>query len=87
MIRYSGGSVVDALLKHGIFTPHAISRDPQFEASKKLAARGVQVVKGDALDKMALVGALRGSEAVFAVRFTQIATLSLPFLPLLFFIV
>ncbi|KAJ7366453.1 hypothetical protein DFH08DRAFT_763655 [Mycena albidolilacea] len=62
-----GGSVVDALLKHGIFTPRAISRDPQSEASKKLAARGVQVVKGDALNKTGLVGALRGSEAVFAV--------------------
>jgi uncharacterized protein YbjT (DUF2867 family) len=73
-ILYSGGSVVDALLKHGIFTPRAISRDPQSEASKKLAARGVQVVKGDALDKTGLVGALRGSEAVFAVRFTQIVS-------------
>ncbi|KAJ7888148.1 NmrA-like domain-containing protein, partial [Mycena olivaceomarginata] len=39
-------------------------RDPQSEASKKLAARGVQVIKGDALDKTGLVGALRGSEVV-----------------------
>jgi hypothetical protein len=87
MIRYSGGFVVDTLLKHSIFTPHAISCDPQSEASKKLAVRRVQVIKGDALNKMALVGALRGSEAVFAVQFTQIATLSLPFLPLLFFFI
>ncbi|KAJ7211041.1 NAD(P)-binding protein [Mycena haematopus] len=61
-----GGAVVDALLKHGTFTPRAISRDPESEASKKLQTRGVQVVKGDALDKAGLVAALHGSEAVFA---------------------
>ncbi|KAF8202723.1 hypothetical protein K438DRAFT_1965210 [Mycena galopus ATCC 62051] len=62
-----GGAVVDALLKDGTFTARAISRDPESEASKKLKARGVEVVKGDPLDKAGLVIALRGSEAVFAV--------------------
>ncbi|KAJ7745963.1 hypothetical protein B0H14DRAFT_3117479 [Mycena olivaceomarginata] len=62
-----GGAVVDALLKDGTFVPRAISRDPDSEASKKLKGRGVQVVKGDPLDKAGLVSALRGSEAVFAV--------------------
>ncbi|KAJ7903812.1 hypothetical protein B0H14DRAFT_3123012 [Mycena olivaceomarginata] len=41
------GAVVDALLKDGTFVPRAISRDPDSEASKKLKARGVEVVKGD----------------------------------------
>ncbi|KAF8156198.1 hypothetical protein K438DRAFT_1986962 [Mycena galopus ATCC 62051] len=62
-----GGGVVDALLKDGTFVPRAISRDPDSEASKNLKARGVEVVKGDPVDKASLVSALRGSEAVFAV--------------------
>jgi len=55
------------LLKDGTFVPRAISRDPDSEASNKLKARGVEVVKGDSVDKASLVNALRGSEAVFAV--------------------
>jgi len=62
-----GGAVVNALLKDGTFVPRAISRNPDSEASNKLKARGVEVVKGDPLDKAGLVEALRGSEAVFAV--------------------
>ncbi|KAJ6458971.1 hypothetical protein C8R45DRAFT_879890 [Mycena sanguinolenta] len=62
-----GGAVVDALLKDGTFVPRAITRDPDSEASKKLKARGIEVVKADAVDKASLVAALRGSEAVFAV--------------------
>ncbi|KAJ7025939.1 hypothetical protein C8F04DRAFT_1126825 [Mycena alexandri] len=64
---YQGSAVVNALLKTGTFVPRAISRDPDSEASQKLKARGVQVVKGDSLDKASLVNALKGSEAVFAV--------------------
>ncbi|KAJ6479672.1 hypothetical protein C8R45DRAFT_906117 [Mycena sanguinolenta] len=64
-----GGAVVDALLKDGIFVPRAICRDPDSEASKKLKARGVEVVKADLTDKPSLVTALRGSEAVFGVTF------------------
>ncbi|KAK7021227.1 NmrA domain-containing protein [Favolaschia claudopus] len=62
-----GGSVVDALLKDGTFVPRAITRDPDSDASKKLKARGVEVVKGDSGDKTGLVRALKGSEGVFAV--------------------
>ncbi|KAJ7776282.1 hypothetical protein B0H16DRAFT_1712658 [Mycena metata] len=62
-----GASVVDALLKDGTFTPRAITRDPDSEASKKLKARGVDVVKGDTADKASLVSALQGSEGVFGV--------------------
>ncbi|KAJ7105055.1 hypothetical protein C8R43DRAFT_1166025 [Mycena crocata] len=61
-----GSAVVDRLLKDGTFTPRAITRDPQSEASSKLKARGVEVVKGDAEDKESLVNAIWGSEAVFA---------------------
>ncbi|KAJ7490657.1 hypothetical protein FB451DRAFT_1552296 [Mycena latifolia] len=62
-----GSAVVEALLKDGTFTPRAISRDPESEASLELKARGVEVVKGDSGDKAGLVDALRGSEAVFGV--------------------
>ncbi|KAJ7214051.1 hypothetical protein GGX14DRAFT_618203 [Mycena pura] len=69
-----GSAVVRALLKDGTFTPRAITRDTQSEASKKLKAQGVEVVKADSLDKASLERALRGSEAVFAV--------TVPLLPL-----
>ncbi|KAJ7785289.1 hypothetical protein DFH07DRAFT_726510 [Mycena maculata] len=62
-----GSSVVDILLKDGTFTPRAITRNPASEASLRLKERGVQVVKGDSADKVSLVGALQGSEAVFGV--------------------
>ncbi|KAJ7017443.1 hypothetical protein C8F04DRAFT_979365 [Mycena alexandri] len=62
-----GSAVVDALLKDGTFVPRAITRDPNSATSQKLKARGVQVVRGDSLDKTSLVTALDGSEAVFAV--------------------
>ncbi|KAJ7635531.1 hypothetical protein DFH06DRAFT_1436075, partial [Mycena polygramma] len=63
-----GFAVIRALLKDGTFTPRAVSRDPQSEAARKLKEQGVEVVKGDALDKASLVPALDGSEAVFVVR-------------------
>ncbi|KAJ7082957.1 hypothetical protein C8R44DRAFT_688380 [Mycena epipterygia] len=62
-----GSAVINALLKDATFTPRAITRDPNSEAALKLKARGVEVVKGDSLDKASLVSALRASEAVFAV--------------------
>ncbi|KAJ7752924.1 hypothetical protein B0H16DRAFT_1459642 [Mycena metata] len=62
-----GASVVDALLKDGTFTPRAITRNPDSEASQKLKARGVEVVKADTADKASLISALQGSEAVFGV--------------------
>ncbi|KAJ7770036.1 hypothetical protein B0H16DRAFT_1411184 [Mycena metata] len=62
-----GSAVVRALLKQGMFTPRAITRNPDSEASQKLKARGVEVVQADSLDKASLVRALKGSEAVYAV--------------------
>ena len=67
-ILFTGGAVVNGLLKDGTFVPRAITRDPDSEASQKLKARGVEVVKGDSADKASLVTALHGSEAIFAVR-------------------
>ncbi|KAJ6585535.1 NAD(P)-binding protein [Mycena capillaripes] len=76
-----GSSVVERLLKDGTFTPRAITRDPESEASKKLKSRGVEVVKGDSGDKSSLVSALRGSEAVFAVTFPNLPPFSPPGAP------
>ncbi|KAJ7127777.1 NmrA-like family-domain-containing protein [Mycena epipterygia] len=60
-----GTSIVNAILKDGTFTPRAITRNPDSEASLKLQARGVQVAKADLANKTSMVDALRGSEAVF----------------------
>ncbi|KAJ7738368.1 hypothetical protein B0H16DRAFT_1570618 [Mycena metata] len=62
-----GSAVVRALLKDATFIPRAICRNPDSDAAQKLKAQGVEVVKGDTLDKASLVNALHGSEAVFSV--------------------
>ncbi|KAJ7256850.1 hypothetical protein B0H12DRAFT_1112005 [Mycena haematopus] len=62
-----GNAVIHGLLKDGTFTTRAVVRNPDSEPSLKLKALGVEVVKGDGLDKDSLVDALRGSEAVFGV--------------------
>jgi uncharacterized protein YbjT (DUF2867 family) len=67
-LKNSGNAVIQALLKDGTFTPRAIVRNPDSDAALNLKAQGVDVVKGDGLDKESLVSALRGSEAVFGVR-------------------
>jgi len=62
-----GGSVVTALLKDGKYAVRAITRKPDDDKSKKLAARGVQVVKADMLTDsvQALTEALKGSYGAF----------------------
>ncbi|KAJ6545594.1 hypothetical protein B0H19DRAFT_1168036 [Mycena capillaripes] len=62
-----GSAVARALLKEGTFIPRAITRNPESAAALKLKAEGIEVVKADPLDKASLVGAIRGSEAVFAI--------------------
>ncbi|KAJ7663309.1 hypothetical protein DFH06DRAFT_1471284 [Mycena polygramma] len=62
-----GAAVARALLKDGTFSPRAITRNPNSEAALKLKAEGIEVVKGDPLDRASLTDALRGSEAVFGV--------------------
>lgn len=62
-----GGGVVDALLAGGDAKVRVLSRNPQSDASKALAARGVEVVKGDLLEPSTLGKALEGAEGAFLV--------------------
>jgi len=62
-----GSAVVDALLADKTFAPRAVTRNPSSEAAKQLAARGVEVVKGDLWDKESIKQALTGCEGVFGV--------------------
>jgi uncharacterized protein YbjT (DUF2867 family) len=64
----AGSAIINAILKDGTFTPRAITRDLQSEAALTLQERGVEVVRGSPSDKTSLIPALKGSEAVFAVR-------------------
>lgn len=62
-----GGSVINSLLQnksHG-FTLRAISRNPESDKAKALAARGVEVVKGDGFIKGQMVEAFKGSWGAF----------------------
>ncbi|KAJ7635450.1 NmrA-like domain-containing protein [Mycena polygramma] len=63
-----GAAVARTLPKDGTFTPRAITRNPNSDAALKLKAEGTEAVKADPLDRASLTDALRGSEAVFAVR-------------------
>lgn len=62
-----GGSVVASLLqnKTGNFTLRAITRNPNSEKAKALAAQGVEVVKADGLVKEQVLEAFKGSWGVF----------------------
>ncbi|KAK7985009.1 hypothetical protein PG988_002631 [Apiospora saccharicola] len=66
-----GGSVVQIFL-HDVklkneWSVRGVTRDVTKDSSKKLAAQGVDVVSADLNDKASIVGALKGSYAVFAV--------------------
>ncbi|KAJ6485370.1 NAD(P)-binding protein [Mycena vitilis] len=62
-----GSAVLDAVLADGKYTPRAVSRSLDSDASKALAAKGVEVVVGNLFDKESLKKAIQGSEAVFGV--------------------
>ncbi|RFU80657.1 nitrogen metabolic regulation nmr [Trichoderma arundinaceum] len=62
-----GGSVVRAILKAGGYRVRAITRDPESDGSKKLAALGVEVVQADLNDAASLEKAFAGSHVIFAV--------------------
>jgi uncharacterized protein YbjT (DUF2867 family) len=62
-----GGGVVDALLGAGEFAVRVASRDPASDASRALAARGVEVVRADLLDPRSLREAFRGAHGAFVV--------------------
>lgn len=62
-----GGSVVASLLqnKAQAFSLRAITRNPESEKAKKLAAQGVEVVKADGFNRDQMLDAFRDSWAVF----------------------
>lgn len=62
-----GGSVIDALLPEGKYTLRAVTRDPSSDKAKALAAKGVEVVKGDVNDPESLKKAFQGAWGVFSV--------------------
>lgn len=64
-----GGSTIDHLLEPGahVYSLRAVTRDPNSEAAKSLAARGVEVVQANLDDVASLVAAFKGSYAIFAV--------------------
>lgn len=63
-----GGSVARSLLadKSGAFAVRGITRKPDGEPAKALAAAGAEVVRADGKAKDQLVAAFDGSWAVFA---------------------
>ncbi|KAK2749912.1 hypothetical protein FQN57_005329 [Myotisia sp. PD_48] len=61
-----GGSVVTSLLRNpDLFKVRAITRNPLSERAFALQNRGVEVVKGDGLNKNEMINAFQGSWAVF----------------------
>jgi uncharacterized protein YbjT (DUF2867 family) len=64
-----GGSLVRALSGRG-FHLRAMTRAPQGDAARALAAQGVEVVQGDLDDEPSLGRALAGAWGVFAVQNT-----------------
>jgi uncharacterized protein YbjT (DUF2867 family) len=65
---YQGTSVIDSLLQNKTsgFSIRGITRNPDSDKAKALAARGVNIVKADGLVKEQLVEAFKGSWGVFA---------------------
>ncbi len=61
-----GGSVAYALLDKG-HTVRALTRNPDAEAARRLAAAGAQIVAGDFSDPASVERAARGADAMFVV--------------------
>lgn len=65
-----GGSVIDTVLADGElskqFVLRGTSRDPSSEASKKLVAKGVEIMKASVDDGRSLQAAFKGAHTVFA---------------------
>lgn len=66
---HQGGAVANALVGKG-FKLRALTRKPDSDKAKALAAQGVDVVKGDLDDVDSLKQALKGAWGVFAVQNT-----------------
>jgi uncharacterized protein YbjT (DUF2867 family) len=65
-----GGATLRHLAGQRGFTLRGMTRKPEGDAAKALAARGVEVVKGDLDDAASLERALAGAWGVFAVQNT-----------------
>jgi uncharacterized protein YbjT (DUF2867 family) len=64
-----GGATVEALLASASgWKVIALSRKPQAAAARTLAARGVQVVRGDMTDRASLREAMKGVYGVYSVQ-------------------
>ena len=61
-----GGAVVRGLLAHGV-PVRALTRDPNSERARALAALGAELAVGDLLDASSLATAMRNTRAVYAV--------------------
>jgi uncharacterized protein YbjT (DUF2867 family) len=66
-----GGGLVRAILADpsGGFTARALTRDPQSDKAKALAALGADVVRGDVDDPKSLAQAFEGAHGAFCVTF------------------
>ncbi|KAL1745826.1 NmrA-like family-domain-containing protein [Schizophyllum fasciatum] len=62
-----GGSVVDALLKDGTFTPRAVTRNAKSDAAKALQVKGAELAEAAFDNKEAIQRAVTGAECVFLV--------------------
>ena len=64
-----GGGLIRAILAHpdGGFSPRAITRNPDSDNAKVLAALGVEVVKADLDDEASLVEAFAGAYGAFCI--------------------
>ncbi len=62
-----GNAVARHLLRRG-FTVRALTRNPENEKAKALAARGALLVRGDFEQPQSLVRAMQGADAVFAMQ-------------------
>jgi len=59
-----GGAVVEALLQ-GDFDVNALTRNPDSDRARELAARGVGLIRGDMDERDALAEAFRGFDGLF----------------------
>jgi len=62
-----GSSVVDHALKAGVYKVRAVTRNPNSEKAKALAAKGAEVVQADVNDEESLVKAFHGSTAIYGI--------------------
>ena len=62
-----GGGVVNALLKRDRFAVRVLTRNPDSDQAQALAARGVEIVKGDLNAPETLAGLFDGAHGAFVV--------------------